>query len=105
MGKIWLAVQALNIDYVVSADEKHRRSQQLLALSEEKTRAFYARHIGKEAVVLMEKSKAGVPMHGFTDNYIRVELPHDDSLDNQLVRVRLGEFNEEGTALKGTILA
>lgn len=97
--------QALNIDYVVSADEKHRRSQQLLALSEEKTRAFYARHIGKEAVVLMEKSKAGVSMHGFTDNYIRVELPHDDSLDNQLVRVRLGEFNEEGTALKGTILA
>lgn len=97
--------QALNIDYVVSADEKHRRSQQLLALSEEKTRAFYARHIGKEAVVLMEKSKAGVPMHGFTDNYIRIELPHDDSLDNQLVRVRLGEFNEEGTALKGTILA
>ena len=97
--------QALNIDYVVSADEKHRRSQQLLALSEEKTRAFYARHIGKEAVVLMEKSKAGVPMHGFADNYIRVELPHDDSLDNQLVRVRLGEFNEEGTALKGTILA
>lgn len=97
--------QALNIDYVVSADEKHRRSQQLLALSEEKTRAFYERHIGKEAVVLMEKSKAGVPMHGFTDNYIRVELPHDDSLDNQLVRVRLGEFNEEGTALKGTILA
>ena len=53
----------------------------------------------------MEKSKAGAPMHGFTDNYIRVELPHDDSLDNQLVRVRLGEFNEEGTALKGTILA
>lgn len=97
--------QALNIDYVVSSDEKHRRSQQLLALSEEKTRAFYARHIGKEAVVLMEKSKAGVPMHGFTDNYIRIELPHDDSLDNQLVRVRLGEFNEEGTALKGTILA
>lgn len=97
--------QALNIDYVVSADEKHRRSQQLLALSEEKTRAFYERHIGKEAVVLMEKSKAGVPMHGFTDNYIRVELPHDDSLDNQLVRVRLGEFNEEGAALKGTILA
>ena len=97
--------QALNIDYVVSADEKHRRSQQFLALSEEKTRAFYERHIGKEAVVLMEKSKAGAPMHGFTDNYIRVELPHDDSLDNQLVRVRLGEFNEEGTALKGTILA
>ena len=96
--------QALKIDHVVSPEEKHRRSQLLLSLSDEKTRAFYASHIGREAVVLMEKSKAGTPMHGFTDNYIRVELPHDNSLDNQLVRVRLGEFNEDGTALMGMIL-
>ena len=61
-------------------------------------------HIGKEAVVLMEKSKVGTPMHGFTDNYVRVELPYDLSLDNQLVRVRLGDFNEDGTALMGTIV-
>ena len=96
--------QALKIDHVVSPEEKHRRSQLLLSLSDEKTRAFYASHIGREAVVLMEKSKPGTPMHGFTDNYIRVELPHDNSLDNQLVRVRLGEFNEDGTALMGMIL-
>jgi threonylcarbamoyladenosine tRNA methylthiotransferase MtaB len=76
----------------------------LLALSDEKTRAFYASHIGKEAVVLMEKSKSGTPMHGFTDNYVRVELPHDNSLDNQLLRVRMGDFNEDGTSLKGTII-
>ncbi len=96
--------QALKIDYVVSPEDKHARSQRLLSLSEEKTHAFYARHIGREATVLMEKSKAGAPMHGFTDNYIRVELEHDDALDNRLVRVRLGEFNEDGTSLKGTIL-
>ena len=96
--------QALKIDHVVSPDEKHRRSQLLLALSDEKTRAFYASHIDKEAVVLMEKSKAGTPMHGFTDNYVRVELPYDLSLDNQLVRVRMGDFNEDGTALLGTIV-
>lgn len=96
--------QALKIDYVVSPEDKHARSQRLLALSDEKTRAFYARHIGREVTVLMEKSKAGAPMHGFTDNYIRVELEHDDALDNRLVRVRLGEFNEDGTSLKGTIL-
>lgn len=96
--------QALKIDYVVSPEDKHARSQRLLSLSEEKTHAFYARHIGREATVLMEKSKAGAPMHGFTDNYIRVELGHDDALDNRLVRVRLGEFNEDGTSLKGTIL-
>ena len=96
--------QALKIDHVVSPEEKHRRSQLLLALSDEKTRAFYASHIGQEAVVLMEKSKPGTPMHGFTGNYVRVELPYDISLDNQLVRVRMGDFNEDSTALMGTIL-
>ena len=96
--------QALKIDYVVPAEEKHQRSKRLLALSDEKTKAFYARHIGQEAKVLMEKSKAGMPMHGFTENYIRVELEHDDSLDNHLVQVRMGEFNEDGTALKGELV-
>ena len=96
--------QALKIDYVVSPEEKHRRSQLLLALSDEKTHAFYAAHRGKEAVVLMEKSKPGTPMHGFTENYIRVELPHNDALDNHLVHVRMNEFNEEGTSLMGTLL-
>ena len=96
--------QALKIDYVVSPEEKHQRSQRLLALSDEKTQAFYARHVGQTMEVLMEKSKAGTPMHGFTANYIRVEVENDESLDNQMINVRLGEFNEEMTALKGTIL-
>ena len=96
--------QALKIEYVVSPEEKHQRSQRLLTLSDQKTQAFYARHIGQVMPVLMEKSKTGVPMHGFTENYIRVEVENDDSLDNRVVNVRLGDFNEERTALKSTIL-
>lgn len=96
--------QALKIDYVVSPEEKHKRSQRLLALSDEKTKNFYRQFIGKEAKVLMEKSKAGMPMHGFTDNYIRIETEHNDELDNCLVTVRLGDFNEDGTALKARLL-
>lgn len=96
--------QALKIDYVVSPEEKHQRSQRLLALSDEKTQAFYARHIGHTLPVLMEKSKAGAPMHGFTANYIRVEVEGDNALDNHLVQVRLGEFSDDKTALKGIIL-
>lgn len=96
--------QALKIEPVVSPAEKHDRSQRLLALSDRKLHDFYARHIGKEAVVLMEHSKPGMPMHGFTDNYIRVELAQDNRLDNQLIRVRLEGFNEEGTALTGVRL-
>lgn len=96
--------QALKIDYVVSPEEKHNRSQRLLALSDEKTKNFYRQFIGKEAKVLMEKSKAGMPMHGFTDNYIRIETERNDGLDNCLVTVRLGDFNEDCTALKASLL-
>ena len=94
---------ALKIPYVVSEAEKKERSIRLLHLSEEKTDAFYAAHIGTEAEVLFEKATRGRAMHGFTRNYIRVELsPQDASpkLDNQLVRVTLGDFNHDHTALK-----
>ena len=93
--------KALRIEHVVSPEEKHRRSQILLDLSDKKTHEFYKRHIGAEKMVLAEKAKSNMPMHGFTDNYIRVELPHDNDLDNQLIRVRLGDFNDDLSALKG----
>ena len=79
------------------------RSKRLLALSDKKTEAFYAAHIGKMAVVLCEKSRQGMPMHGFTDNYIRVELsPRQTSedYDNKLIKVVLGDFNHDRTSLK-----
>ncbi|CDA75867.1 tRNA methylthiotransferase YqeV [Bacteroides sp. CAG:530] len=96
--------QALKIDHVVSPDEKHERSQRLLAISDEKTKAFYRNHIGREMKVLMEHSKEGVPMHGFTDNYIRVEIKRDNELDNRIITVRLECFNEDETSLVGTIV-
>lgn len=96
--------QALKIEYKVDPREKHRRSERLLALSETKQRAFYTRHIGTEATVLLEKPKAGHPFHGFTDNYIKVEVTDPLARDNALVRVRLGEYNEEGTALKAELI-
>ena len=46
-------------------------------------------------------------MHGFTENYIRVELPMkqaDSELDNQIVEVRLGDFNRDKTALMAEII-
>ena len=91
--------QALKIEGAVPPAEKHRRSQLLIALSEEKRLAFYERHIGKEAVVLFEKPRAGMPMGGFTENYIRVETTPDATYVNRLVRVQLGGFNEDKSAL------
>ena len=94
---------ALKIPYVVEESEKKRRSKLLLDLSDQKTHAFYERYIGTEAEVLFEKATRGRAMHGFTKNYIRVELPPaeaDPLLDNQIENVRLGDFNYNKTALK-----
>jgi threonylcarbamoyladenosine tRNA methylthiotransferase MtaB len=55
--------------------------------------------------VLLEHPKPGQPFHGFTDNYVRVEVADAPAhMDNQLVRVRLGDFNDDKTALKATII-
>ena len=93
---------ALSIPYVVSDKDKKMRSKRLLELSDEKTEAFYRKYIGQEAEVLFEKATRGRAMHGFTRNYIRVELPAqkaDPALDNQLVNVRLGELTPDKQAL------
>ena len=98
---------ALSIPYVVDDREKKHRAHKLLKLSDEKTRAFYAEHIGQEADVLFEKAARGKAMHGFTDNYIRVELSPDqvkEEYDNQILRVRLGGFNFDQSSLKAELL-
>lgn len=98
---------ALHINYIVPDKDKKERVHQLLKLSDEKTLAFYADHIGKEADVLFEKAAHGKAMHGFTKNYIRVELPpsdDNDRLDNEIVRVKLGGFNFDKSALKAQLL-
>ena len=98
---------ALSIPYVVDEREKKHRAHKLLKLSDEKTRAFYAAHIGQEADVLFEKAARGKAMHGFTDNYIRVELSPNqakEEYDNQILRVRLGEFNFDQSSLKAELL-
>ena len=98
---------ALKIDYVVSEKDKKQRSQRLLELSDQKTETFYARHIGQTAEVLFEKAPRGKAMHGFTRNYIRVELSAVEAreeYDNQLMSVVLGDFNHDKSALLAKLM-
>jgi len=98
---------ALKIPYVVSEQDKKLRSKRLLDLSDAKTVAFYQQYSGQEAEVLFEKAPRGKAMHGFTRNYIRVELPAqkaDPALDNQIVKVRLGELTRDQQALRCEII-
>lgn len=98
---------ALKIPYVVSDKDKKQRSQRLIELSDRKTQEFYAQYIGKEADVLFEKASRGKAMHGFTDNYVRVELPASiakPEFDNEIIHVRLTGFNHDKSALTGEII-
>lgn len=98
---------ALSIPYIVADKDKKQRSKRLLDLSAQKTEAFYRRYIGDEAEVLFEKAPRGRAMHGFTRNYVRVELSPkeaDPSYDNQLVKVSLGELTPDRQALKAIII-
>lgn len=98
---------ALAIKYKVTDRDKKARTHRLLKLSDEKTQAFYAAHIGQETEVLFEKATVGKAMHGFTRNYIRVELSPQlarAEYDNQLMHVRLGGFNFDKSALKAELI-
>lgn len=91
--------KALEIPHTVSPQEKHERSRRLIELSEQKRLAFYEKYVETARTVLWEHAKEGHLMHGFTDNYIRVEAAREAEQDNLLTPVRLGGFNEERDAL------
>lgn len=96
--------QALKIDHKVTDEAKHQRSQRLLSLSEEKRIHFYQHFIGSERTVLIEHTQSGKAAKGFTDNYIRVEIPElMGETDNLLVKVTLTGFNDDQSALIGII--
>ncbi|GHT35771.1 tRNA (N(6)-L-threonylcarbamoyladenosine(37)-C(2))-methylthiotransferase MtaB [Bacteroidia bacterium] len=91
--------QALKIAHSVDPKVKHARSKQLLDISDEKWRAFYSNHIGRQCEVLFEHARKGNKMHGFTENYIRVEAPYNPAVINTVYKATLSEWNEDQTAL------
>lgn len=96
---------ALRIPHSVSPQEKHERSRQVISLSEECLDAFYSRFTGQVRPVLLEHSRKPGVIHGFTDNYIRVEIMCNEAQpDNIIVPVRLGGWNEAHDALTGEIV-
>ena len=78
------------IDHVVDQHTKSVRAGVMIALSDRKLRAFMQRYAGTVRPVLFEQPQPGMPMHGFTDNYIRVEVSNaPEALVNTVANVRL----------------
>ena len=74
---------------IVPKAERQRRSKILHEISEEKTKNFYAKQAGREAIVLWESKKEGDQMAGFTENYVKVYRPYDKAKVNTFEVIRL----------------
>ncbi|MDE6403375.1 MAG: MiaB/RimO family radical SAM methylthiotransferase, partial [Muribaculaceae bacterium] len=97
--------RALEIDHVVDPAEKHRRTREMLAVSDRLLTDFTGRFIGTTRPVLLEHPRKGHPMSGFTDNYLKVSVDAPARLDNSIVNVRLDAISPDGIEeLRGTIV-
>ena len=81
--------KALNITPIVPMNERRRRNEILQQVSDAKLTAFYNSQQGKEAIVLWEDSKKGDQMHGFTENYVKVECKYDKTKVNTFEKITI----------------
>ena len=81
---------------VVPKKERAQRSKMLRVLSEKKRRFFYEQYQSAERFALLEGKEAEGIMHGFTDNYVKIEMPYKEELVNSIQKVRLGEVLSTG---------
>jgi threonylcarbamoyladenosine tRNA methylthiotransferase MtaB len=81
--------KALNITPIVPINERRRRNEILQQVSDAKLKAFYDSQIGKDAIVLWEDSKKGDSMHGFTENYVKVETKYDKNKVNTFEKLKI----------------
>ncbi len=71
----------------IPEDVKNERTTRLIELSQVKKTAFYQQCEGQIRPVLVESETIDDRLCGFTDNYIRVSLPFDESIINTIQKV------------------
>ena len=87
---------AAEMDGVVAAKVRNKRSKMLRGLSVKKRRAFYESQLGTTHTVLFEgENKLGY-IHGFTENYVKVKAPWNPELVNTLKEITLTKIDEDG---------
>ena len=91
--------EAAVMENVIDKGIRNQRSKMLRILSAKKKRAFYENNIGSTRTVLFEHENKNGFIQGFTENYVKVKLEYDPGLRNQIVKVKLNEFDEDGTIL------
>lgn len=81
---------------VVPNSQRIERSKMLHILSDKKRRSFYQSQLGKQEQVLFEGDHKEGMMHGFTSNYVKVQVKYDPVLVNELKWVQLESISPSG---------
>jgi threonylcarbamoyladenosine tRNA methylthiotransferase MtaB len=89
--------EAAEMDGVVPANVRSKRSKMLRGLSVKKRRAFYESQIGSNRTVLFESENKEGYIHGFTENYVKVKAPWNPELANTLHKIQLTHIDEDGS--------
>lgn len=87
---------ALKIPGKVPVAVRKERVQRYIELSERKHHLFYQSQLGNIRKVLFEHQTKNNRMFGWTDNYVRVELPYNKELENCVRAFKLKAINNEG---------
>jgi threonylcarbamoyladenosine tRNA methylthiotransferase MtaB len=77
----------------VQETTKRVRTNRLLTLSESKKEIFYKQHMSTSRSLLVEEGVHQNYLFGFTDNYIKVKIPYQKALINQIINITLTEQN------------
>lgn len=88
--------QALAIAGVVPIEERKLRTQKLIQLSARKLQHFYTSNLGRNVSVLFETHSNKRVTSGWSENYIKVEVPYQAELLNETRIVRLNSINGDG---------
>ncbi len=88
--------EAAEMDGVVPANVRSKRSKMLRGLSVKKRRAFYESQLGTTRTVLFEAENKEGYIHGFTENYVKVKTPWNPELVNTLHEIKLTKIDEDG---------
>lgn len=84
---------ALRLGEKIPVNIRREHTARLLELSEQKHKAFTDSQLGKIRPVLWEHTDHNGQMEGWTDNYIRVCRPYDNTLANTVEHVTLTTDN------------
>ncbi|WP_394670654.1 tRNA (N(6)-L-threonylcarbamoyladenosine(37)-C(2))-methylthiotransferase MtaB [Halosquirtibacter xylanolyticus] len=88
--------KAIEIDGKVPVAERKERAKHLQMISDRFLRMFYEQSIGQTTNVLFEEQRDKSKMVGWSDNYVKVEMPYDAEKVNKTFSVCLTGINEKG---------